>query len=140
MMQFLVAFELTVLFIPGFNDFSFVSVPLPCVQDYNDEIRQEQMWEMQVLNTQRKPGALIGDILSGGGVGIDQHSTNSSAASSDSRNGSMSPASPPPPPGADLLVAHELLQHPALRGCLDQQRCQQNNNPGKYSNTLTTTT
>lgn len=27
-----------------------------CPQDYNDDIRQEQMWEMQILNTQGRDG------------------------------------------------------------------------------------
>jgi len=79
------------------------------LQDYNDEIRQEQMWEIQVMNTQR------------GGKG--ELPVGDSTASSSS-TGSMSPCTPPLPVGAESPppphpAMHGLVlapQHPALRG------------------------
>ncbi|PNF14828.1 hypothetical protein B7P43_G06331 [Cryptotermes secundus] len=78
------------------------------VPDYNDEIRQEQMWEIQILNTQRTNK---GELPAG------------DSTASSSSTGSMSPCtpplplaaeSPPPPPAAHGLVLAP--QHPALRG------------------------
>ncbi|XP_068084314.1 KH domain-containing, RNA-binding, signal transduction-associated protein 2-like [Anabrus simplex] len=98
------------------------------VPDYNDEIRQEQMWEMQILNTRRKPGDMVT-------LGDSNNSTASSCS-----NGSMSPSTPPPPgvaistspppvvsqqqqvqqqPQQQPPQQHTLVltaQHPALRG------------------------
>lgn len=82
------------------------------VPDHNDEIRQEQMREMQVLSGRTGLGE----------VGADGHTESS---------GSLSPPSslsPPPPgpvklPNAHQLVAHahaaqvpSLMTHPAMRG------------------------
>jgi hypothetical protein len=79
------------------------------LQDYNDEIRQEQMWEIQVMNTQRsgKSELPVGD-----------------GTASSSSTGSMSPCTPPllvgaesPPPPHPALHGLVLApQHPALRG------------------------
>ncbi|PSN36936.1 hypothetical protein C0J52_20060 [Blattella germanica] len=86
---------------------SYVSTIITFKMDYNDEIRQEQMWEMQILNTQR------------GGAGGAKVGVAESTASSSS-TGSMSPCTPPPsgtaespPPPPGLVLAP---QHPALRG------------------------
>ncbi|XP_046670736.1 KH domain-containing, RNA-binding, signal transduction-associated protein 3-like isoform X2 [Homalodisca vitripennis] len=66
------------------------------VPDYNDEIRQEQMWEMQILNTGKTEVQSDGSETVGDSTGSSQ--------------GSMSPQeqSTSPPPSA--------AQHPALRG------------------------
>lgn len=78
------------------------------LQDYNDEIRQEQMWEIQVMNTQRggKGELLVGD-----------------STASSSSTGSMSPCTPPLPVAAESPPPHPAMhglvlppQHPALRG------------------------
>ncbi|XP_076034555.1 uncharacterized protein LOC143021151 [Oratosquilla oratoria] len=89
------------------------------VPDHNDEIRQEQMREMQLLNVRSGGGG-----GGGGGEGGDNHTDSS---------GSLSPPSSlsPPPPGPVKIpqthttqatvtthgpIAHGLLSHPALRG------------------------
>ncbi|KAJ9592516.1 hypothetical protein L9F63_015833, partial [Diploptera punctata] len=79
------------------------------VPDYNDEIRQEQMWEMQILNTQRSGKGEVTPALAVG-----------DSTASSSSTGSMSPCTPPPsgaaesPPQTPGLVLAP--QHPALRG------------------------
>uniref|UniRef100_A0A1B6DPG6 K Homology domain-containing protein n=1 Tax=Clastoptera arizonana TaxID=38151 RepID=A0A1B6DPG6_9HEMI len=62
------------------------------VPDYNDEIRQEQMWEMQILNNGKS------EEISDSSEGIGE--------STESSQGSMSPQESMFPP----------TQHPALRG------------------------
>ncbi|XP_063237889.1 KH domain-containing, RNA-binding, signal transduction-associated protein 2 [Bacillus rossius redtenbacheri] len=90
------------------------------VPDYNDEIRQEQMWEMQLLNTQRGRGCGGAEALQGaaGGAGGGGAALQGAAGAdcgagtaSPCSNGSLTPPTPlvaasPPPPA----------QHPALRG------------------------
>ncbi|XP_069678769.1 KH domain-containing, RNA-binding, signal transduction-associated protein 2-like [Periplaneta americana] len=83
------------------------------VPDYNDEIRQEQMWEMQILNTQRGGGKA--EL----GVGLPVGDSTASSSST----GSMSPCTPPPSGTAESppppTASHGLVlaqQHPALRG------------------------
>ncbi|KDR24259.1 KH domain-containing, RNA-binding, signal transduction-associated protein 2 [Zootermopsis nevadensis] len=80
------------------------------VPDYNDEIRQEQMWEIHILKTQR---CGRGELLPVG-----------DSTASSSSTGSMSPCTPPLPVAAEsppptLPTSHGLVlapQHPALRG------------------------
>lgn len=78
------------------------------LQDYNDDIRQEQMWEMQVLSSQRNNNK--GDDASGG--------TNSGPeCSSDDRlsAGDMSEPGPQSPQDSG--------EHPALRGLQTGMYC-----------------
>ncbi|KAF0290106.1 KH domain-containing, RNA-binding, signal transduction-associated protein 2 [Amphibalanus amphitrite] len=76
------------------------------VPDYNDEIRQEQMREMQLINESGSGG-----VVGGGGGG-----------GGDPEGGSTSSGSPPlpvtarPPPANLVLPVTGLLPHPALRG------------------------
>ncbi|XP_043235333.1 KH domain-containing, RNA-binding, signal transduction-associated protein 2-like [Amphibalanus amphitrite] len=79
------------------------------VPDYNDEIRQEQMREMQLINESGSGGVVGGGGGGGGGGG-------------DPEGGSTSSGSPPlpvtarPPPANLVLPVTGLLPHPALRG------------------------
>ncbi|XP_047002683.1 KH domain-containing, RNA-binding, signal transduction-associated protein 2-like [Schistocerca americana] len=77
------------------------------VPDYNDEIRQEQMWEMQILNTamQRRP------LLAA-----------ASPASSESPPGSLSPGSPPPAAAAQPGGRHVASPPPPQQQPAPQQQ------------------
>ncbi|KAJ8925381.1 hypothetical protein NQ315_009212 [Exocentrus adspersus] len=70
-------------------------------KDYNDDIRQEQMWEMQVLSSQRNNNK--GDELSGGG------SQSTADCSGEDRLSSETADSGPQSP-------QDMAEHPALRG------------------------
>nr|CAD7441292.1 unnamed protein product [Timema bartmani] len=88
--------------------------------DYNDEIRQEQMWEMQILNTQRggKPGGGIeAEIHMGGGGAPDSNNSTASSCS----NGSMTP--PPPAEGYSKDATQDVtLKQPPIPGCNHVQK------------------
>lgn len=75
------------------------------VPDYNDEIRQEQMREMQLIN----------DHVGCGGIGVGV--TDAEGGSSSSGSPPLPVAPRPPPPSMVLPPAVSgLLPHPALRG------------------------
>lgn len=78
------------------------------MQDYNDDIRQEQMWEMQVLSSQRNNNNKGDEGTSGGGGGgggsqVGAEYATAVAATVEERLSETMPDSPED-------------EHPALRG------------------------
>ncbi|KAL0276783.1 UNVERIFIED_CONTAM: hypothetical protein PYX00_004284 [Menopon gallinae] len=90
------------------------------VPDYNDDIRQEQMWEMQILKEQPENSPIINDGLGLHVLGttIPIVPTSTGTTSPTNSNGSQSPHTPPSGildanGGAPIMLP---AQHPALRG------------------------
>lgn len=77
------------------------------LQDYNDDIRQEQMWEMQVLSSQRGNGGIGKNDDSSGepsSIGVEYVSTSTEDRLSAADTMEGAPESP------------QAGEHPALRG------------------------
>ncbi|XP_033210342.1 KH domain-containing, RNA-binding, signal transduction-associated protein 2 [Belonocnema kinseyi] len=83
------------------------------VPDYNDDIRQEQMWEMQILNTQNREGPQVVEAPLSPASSLDAASSPTAATTANSIDGqddTPSRPTPSPPHPATLKTQGTVLQ------------------------------